>query len=352
MRWSRWRLLALLLVFLPAFADGAAACSCMPSGPPCEAAWTADAVFVGTVRAIEPIDRAADEWPYQPLLVRFDVESGYINAVPGALDLVTARHEPSCGYPFVKGVRYLVYALKSPSGRWTSSICSRTRPIHAARDDLQYLEHLPSPSAGARVFGGIRQWHRDPFENQTVDYGPSEGLLVSVRGAGFYRDTFTDARGRYEIAGLPTGAMTLAVDAPHGFDTRYLERGLELRDPRGCSEQDFKLRYTARASGIVVDAAGTPLSGVAVEAVAAELAGHRPDPYQRPVTTDDRGRFEFDDLPPGQYVFGVNLTRPPARRPAATSTFLPGTPVARDATVITLERGERVDVGVLRLPNR
>jgi hypothetical protein len=92
-----------------------------------------------------------------------------------------------------------------------------------------------------------------------------------------------------------------------------------------------------------------------VDAVAAELAGHQPPPYQEPAKTDDRGRFEFDDLPPGLYVFGINLTKPewpPGYKPAGAAVFLPGTAVAGDAATVELKPNDRVDVGILRLDGR
>jgi hypothetical protein len=57
-------------------------------------------------------------------------------------------------------------------------------------------------------------------------------------------------------------------------------------------------------------------------------------------------------LPPGMYVFGINLTkRPGAPRPGA-SVFLPGVFAAKDATLIELKAGDEKVVGVLRLPDR
>ncbi len=207
------------------------------------------------------------------------------------------------------------------------------------------------PSAWERrVFGRIHHWQRDPFEEQTLDYGPLEGLVVNVSGAGFSRDAVTDRHGRYEIAGLPLGVSTLTVAAPHGFDSRGLQRELDLGDLRACNERNFELRYVASASGSVVDAAGRALAGIRVEAVAAELAGHRPPPYQEPAITDERGAFEFERLPPGIYVFGVNLTTPRyGRATDEPAVFLPGVAVASDATAIELRPGDRTPVGVLRL---
>ena len=305
------------------------------AGPPCEARWKAEAVFVGTVRSIVDVNHDAYERPYLSRLVTVDVERAFANAAPGPLELITGRRGGDCGYQFAVGRRYLIYAGKAPNGQWSASICSRTRPIEKAQEDLQYLSSLPAVGIGGRVFGRIHHWQRDPFEEQAVDYGPLEGLVVNVSGAGFSRDAVTDRHGRYEIAGLPLGVSTLTVAAPHGFDSRGLQSELDFEDLRACNERSFELTYVASASGSVVDAAGHTLAGVRVEAVAAELAGHRPPPYQEPAITDERGAFEFERLPPGIYVFGVNLTRPRyGRATDEPAVFLPGVGLASEATVI------------------
>jgi len=346
--------LALTLGLIAGTPASGVACSCNGSGgPPCEATWKADAVFAGTVRSLVEIDHDASGRPYGSLLVTVDVERAFVSAAPGPLELITGRGGGDCGYAFAVGQRYLIYAARTPIGRWSASICSRTRPLDKAQEDLQYLSTVPAVGLGARVFGRIHHWQRDPFEEQTVDYGPLEGLVVNVSGAGFSRDVVTDRRGRYEIAGLPVGASTLTVAAPHGFDSRGLQQELDLTDPRACNERNFELRYVAGVSGSVVDAAGRALAGIRVEAVAAELAGHRPPQYQDPAITDERGTFEFEALPPGLYVFGVNLTKPRyGRATHEPAMFLPGARVAADATVIELRPGDRTHVGVLRLHDR
>jgi hypothetical protein len=350
-----FRVLVALALLLTFGTEDARACSCGGSGPPCEAAWRSDAVFAGTVRAVEEVDRL-DGSEYRSRLVTIEVEHGFINAAPGRIQLTTGMGGGDCGYRFVTGRRYLVYAWKTPSGRLSAGICSRTRPLEEAAEDLKYLATAAQPSTGARVYGRVTHWHRDPFEARSVDYGPVEDVTINVRGTAFSRDVATDRDGRYEISGLPVGTMTLTLIPPQGFDARYLEQEIQLRDLHACSARDFQLRHVARASGMVADAAGKPLPGVSVDAVAAELAGHQPPPYQHPVKTDDRGRFEFADLPPGLYVFGVNLTKPewipPNYKPAGPAVFLPGTSVARQAATFELKPNERVDVGVLRLDAR
>jgi hypothetical protein len=112
--WPRTIVAATVLLLLP-LAD-ALACSCMMSGPPCQAAWTADVVFSGTVRAIDRIEGGPGAPEFQPVRVTFDVEQGYINAPSGVVEVATGSGGGDCGYRFVTGKRYLVYAWKRPPG--------------------------------------------------------------------------------------------------------------------------------------------------------------------------------------------------------------------------------------------
>jgi hypothetical protein len=224
--------------------------------------------------------------------------------------------------------------------------------IEEADEDIKYLRSIPPKGTGARVYGRINEWRRDPAEERGVDYGPLEGIKVSVQSATMQTDAVTDADGRFEVRNVPVGKATVTVLAPFGFDARYLTQDIDITDPRACSAQDFTLTLRATASGTVVDASGRPLAGVPVDAVAAELAGFDPPPYVYPVKTDERGGFEFDSLPPGTYVFGINLTKRPGLPRSGASVFLPGVSAARGASVIELKAGDEKVVGVLRLPDR
>src|SRR4051812_35469241 len=133
-----WRTL-LVVGALVAGENDALACSCMWSGPPCQATWTADAIFVGTVVSISPIDHLSLGAPYQSRLVKVNVERAFIGAASGPLEIVTGMGGGDCGYDFKVGVKYLVYAHKSDASILTASICSRTKLLAAAGEDLQYL---------------------------------------------------------------------------------------------------------------------------------------------------------------------------------------------------------------------
>ena len=67
--------LGLVLVVAVSMADPPATepCSCPSSGPPpCQAAWSADAIFAGTVRSI-------DVGPNRETVIRFDLEQRFLN---------------------------------------------------------------------------------------------------------------------------------------------------------------------------------------------------------------------------------------------------------------------------------
>jgi hypothetical protein len=54
------------------------------------------------------------------------------------VEVTTASETAACGFPFEKGQSYLVYADKGEQG-YTVSLCSRTRPMAEAAEDLAAL---------------------------------------------------------------------------------------------------------------------------------------------------------------------------------------------------------------------
>lgn len=87
------------------------------------------------------------------------------------LSVSTAHHNANCGYPFMVGRRYLVYAATNSRGLSTS-YCTPTKPLAEAKADLailgpgqqpiNYLSEISAPYLltviGATLALGVFYW--------------------------------------------------------------------------------------------------------------------------------------------------------------------------------------------------
>ncbi len=115
------------------------ACSCAPPPPPKESLEAASAVFSGKVLKIE------DAGEFERA-VTLEVKSIWKGVAAKTVTIRTASDGAICGYSFVKGKSYLVYAREIKQGEGdeaekllTTNICSRTTPLEAAEEDLKAL---------------------------------------------------------------------------------------------------------------------------------------------------------------------------------------------------------------------
>lgn len=144
----------------------ALACSCVPPGAPRDEAARARAVFVGEVVEVAPAGEAAKKsggkcaqetgWhlavPNEGgVRVRFKVSRVWKNVAGGEVVIKTPASSAACGYAFRKGESYVVYAYGGDDalGQLTTGLCSRTRPVSAAEEDLRDLGAGEPPSASA-----------------------------------------------------------------------------------------------------------------------------------------------------------------------------------------------------------
>lgn len=102
----------------------AVACSCgNPSVRPCAAYWKARAVFAGVVTKVADsgVRGGGGESvrPFYYKLVRFKVSDRLRGPRGGTAEVLTAPRAADCGYNFVSGRRYLVYAEEGADGRST-----------------------------------------------------------------------------------------------------------------------------------------------------------------------------------------------------------------------------------------
>lgn len=137
-----------LLVGLVGFASApeiCLACSCLPPPEPAEARDDAAAVFAGRVSAVER-RRSASGISYQQ--VTMQVSTVWKGTIAHETIVYTGSGGGDCGYLFEPGRDYLIYANQAddggppriiPAGGLATGICSRTRPLDRAADDLAAL---------------------------------------------------------------------------------------------------------------------------------------------------------------------------------------------------------------------
>jgi hypothetical protein len=68
----------------------------------------------------------------------------------------------SCDFNFELGRQYIIYARKTADGRWTTSLCSGTKLVEEAAEDLDYIATIPAAEATGRVYGSIERTAVNP----------------------------------------------------------------------------------------------------------------------------------------------------------------------------------------------
>jgi hypothetical protein len=100
---SAFRTASVVLTLL-AGSSYSVACSCTRIAPACEAAWKADAVFVGKVESFDPftIFGIPLTWPwlYPMRHVRFAVSEHFVGGKQNTIEITTGMGGGDCGIPF------------------------------------------------------------------------------------------------------------------------------------------------------------------------------------------------------------------------------------------------------------
>ena len=336
-------LVPLALLLAPSRAD---ACSCIGGLPICQTFWQTDAVFAGTVLSIEPIPNPSGERFMAHQRIRFQVQEAWRGGVEGIVEIRTGAGGGDCGYRFEQGEAYLVYA-HARGGGLSTSICSRTRKLAQASEDLAYLKTAMRPSATGRIYGVVR------YQQDSRTRGPDRyiaGYTVQLSDGTRSRTGTTDADGRFEFTGIAAGKYTISLATPD-TEHAYGPRDVTLADPRGCAAANFHVVPDGRLSLRLVDGTGEPRSKVLVELL--DLGARSADRplFPRAVReTDADGRVEFAQLHPNQYAVSVNGTRPPGIDMPYAARYFPDADSLDAARTIDLGLGERLDLGDWVLP--
>ena len=134
-------------------------------------------------------------------------------------------------------------------------------------------------------------------------------------------EAVTDSRGRYALTGLPTGRISLSVQAQGYYTAKAgdLETDSITRScPQNgdCGETNFELARAAVIEGWLTDAYGDPVQDIQVE-LTPESAAQQTDRSARRAMSagqsisDDRGYFRIWGVKPGRYELATQPSNPP-----------------------------------------
>ena len=347
---------AFLLVLL---ASGRAqACSCAGPGQSCQAFGSSAAVFVGTVTGVRTREAKADakgEIDWTPRLFKFTVVQAYSGVAGTEVEVATGRGGGDCGYYFRTGETYLVYAYGGGEGKpLATSICSRTRPVAEAGEDLEFLRGLGARGPGVSIDVKVERTRQAVKSGGTQSLGGLAGARLTVEGADESREVKTDSGGRARLTGLKPGTYKVRLTPPEGLTTYKEEQELTVAD-RGCAGVYYSVFDDGRVGGKVTDADGRAAAKVTVTLVETDYDDAEPNHYARYERTGEDGVYEFKGLPPGRYLLAVNLNRypqPDDPTNAYPRTFYPGAAERSQAEAVSLGEGERVKDRDITLPVR
>jgi MYXO-CTERM domain-containing protein len=129
--------IALAVVGIAAPSRTARACSCLPPPAPGLALEQADVVFEG-----RPYAAAVEGGQTR---YSFEVDRFWKGEPGDRVDVETASSSAACGRSYEIGTPYLVYARHVSEGVLGDTLCSRTRTMMAAEEDIEVLGAPRSP---------------------------------------------------------------------------------------------------------------------------------------------------------------------------------------------------------------
>ncbi|MCG8419708.1 MAG: hypothetical protein MJE77_17380, partial [Proteobacteria bacterium] len=137
----RW-LLPVFVGVLAWTAHGGVALACSCARVDVEEAFTqSDAILIGEVVTIEQSSGVPDDGPSSVYRVTVRATRWFKGESQVDIAVHTSGSDASCGFAFEVGQSYLIYASRY-EGILGTGLCTRTRLVDGAEDDIQALERL------------------------------------------------------------------------------------------------------------------------------------------------------------------------------------------------------------------
>ena len=324
-------------------AGRAFACDCAGNRPACQEYWEVSAVFVGTVINSRTLTVKNGPYPQQMRAVRISLDQIFRGVEGGEVEVLTGFGGGDCGFGFKQAQQYLVYAYRSDDGELRTSICTRTKSISEADDDLAYIRGLSRAKSGATISGEVVKYLRDK-EGVSANQ-PLADVKIIIEGEEKL-EAVTDAKGQYRIQ-LPAGEYTVKPVAPERLATRGPEKKIKVTD-RGCAVVSFWLESNAQLGGRVYNPQGFAVAKAEIFMIEADkerYQGHSDSAY-----SDEEGRYAFKFIPPGRYVLLIRFDGMTSQNRPFPKIYYPGVSEKSQAKVFTISEGQLIEKYDLEVP--
>jgi protocatechuate 3,4-dioxygenase beta subunit len=357
----RAALISIAFVFSLAASSVALACSCAGYPTVCEAYANADAVFVGSVLSVEDKRTKKDDEKdvyvgYQ--LARVQVEQTFKGMKE---TIVLFRSErSSCDAVYKEGQRWLFYAYYDKKSKtWSIYGCDRSQQLKGITEDLLYLQALPASAQKTRIAGELKHYEDDPVEG----FEPVRNIIgakVKIVGEKKTYEVFTDKNGIYEIYGLPPGQYSIEPETPLSLRVRFpivygdsvytADRKMKVvLKEKSCAGVHFVYSADTSIGGTIFGADGRPMPRVCLNLM----------PKDKPAEsnwifdcTDEQGRYEMKDIPPGEYLINVNYHNKISSDEPFPMTYYPGVFEKEKATIVTITAGDHLEDRDIHIPSQ
>lgn len=204
MKLHQYTLVAAIVLLLGATKESHA-CQCREPQPPCAEYHDANAVFIGSVVKMVPVSRAEGEPPLSTQ-VRFKVDRAFTGVKDPDAELI--NWGSSCDYSFKEGHVYLVYAFRNPkTGSLSTHVCSRTRELSEAKDDLTYIAKAADGAPEKLIVGVLGDGQKKLAK-----------VNVTAKGNGKLYRSLSDSRGWFKLTVSDPGRYELRLFLPLDVD--------------------------------------------------------------------------------------------------------------------------------------
>ncbi|MCM3873819.1 MAG: carboxypeptidase-like regulatory domain-containing protein [Pyrinomonadaceae bacterium] len=351
-------LTVLVFTFLVISSRTVDACSCGGHPTSCGSYLAAEAVFIGSVQRVQN-SMMKDDDGHEYIagqIAHVQVERTFKGIKEG--EVVFRSGGSSCDAVYKEGQRWLFYAYYDKKSKsWGIRACDRSTRIENAADDLLYLQALPASAEKTRIAGTLSHYEDDPVKGFTRVKNIM-GAKVKLTGANKTYETYTDKNGVYEIYDLPPGKYVIDPEIPPGLKVRFPiyygavdysnKQTLKVvLGDKSCAGVNFVFSANTSVGGKVFGADGRVLPNVCVNLMPKDKTAADNWIFD---CTDERGRFELDEIPPGEYVIVVNNDGEISSDEPFPTAYYPGVFEKEKATVLAITEGTLLEDYDIHIP--